>query len=152
MPEFPPGAICPAIESTGSCSRECEHTAECSRGSVCCESDCGTVCIPPAKRGSCPDISSQNGICAELCGSDFECPGDEKCCSNGCGHLCMAVMEIPGPCPLTGIRPDLCEDLRRQRGDECRSDADCDEGRKCCDTCGMSCVTPGTHGMELLKF
>ncbi len=140
---FPAGAVCPDPESTGSCSRECEQTEGCSGGNICCESDCGTVCIPPIKTGSCPDASSQNGICAELCRTDFECPGDNKCCSNGCGHRCMAPeAELPGLCPLLGIRPDLCDDLRRQNGDQCRNDADCPDGRKCCDTCAMSCVVP----------
>ncbi len=50
--------------------------------------------------------------------------------------------ELPGLCPVLGLRPDVCEDLRRRNGDQCRNDADCPDDRKCCDTCGMSCVVP----------
>ncbi|XP_044011690.1 papilin isoform X3 [Aphidius gifuensis] len=106
--------------------------------------ECDLIHCPYGKEAFVDDQDCERCRCVDPC-RNIQCSSDSRCSivpiATGDGTteyqgICRSTMK-PGNCPVVS-NSTRCEE-------ECRSDADCSEDRKCCNNgCGTSCLEPAS--------
>lgn len=135
---------CPCAQ--GVC-KDCVSDDDCEAGKFCYDFSCRPCTIDGACGESCTDCTASGNVCNKDSGSCVQCVVNGHCgpgsrCEDGACSVCQSDDACGTSCaPCGGATPFCLGQGAAGQCVECRSDADCSDGRTCnttTHTCGVS--------------